>query len=71
MKVNCPLLAAKTTQVLVPATLRITDGHQGKTDPSRGEGRAFQLGVEEARATPYIVTGTFLINSLPALILFN
>src|SRR5581483_10109540 len=34
-------------------------------------GRAYQLKVEEARETPKVVTGTFSVNSIPAVVLFD
>lgn len=50
MKANCPLLnPIGIIQAFVPATLRITDGQQGKVKALRDKGRAFQLMVEEAR----------------------
>ena len=40
--------------------LRITDGRQGRMEPSRDRGRAFQLTFVELRAAPYGVTCIFL-----------
>ena len=56
-KSQCLSLAA-VGKVLAPApaTLRITDGHQGRVETSVAKSRASQLTVEEARATPNVVT---------------
>lgn len=93
VKANCPSLSTRPAQVPTLATLRTTDGSQGRADPPRARVRAFQLTAEEARATPNVVSGmflslilliifcvmimfvsllgTFLVNSLPALVLFE
>ena len=44
----------------MPATLRITDGSQGRAEPPKARGRAFQLTAEEAKTTPDVVAGMFL-----------
>ncbi|KAI3522318.1 hypothetical protein L1887_11858 [Cichorium endivia] len=56
------LNALKTggVQAPTPATLRITDGRQGRAEAPKGKGRAFQLTAEEACTAPDVVTGTFL-----------
>ena len=58
-KANCPQLTAASVPVkaLAPATLRITDGRQGKAEAPVVRSRAFQLTTEEARAAPDVVTG--------------
>ena len=43
-----------------PATLRITDGRQGRAEAPVAKSRAFQMIAEEARATPDVVTGMYL-----------
>ena len=42
-----------------PATLRITGGGQGGAEPSRAQGRAFQLIAEEVRAEPDTAASMF------------
>ncbi|KAI3735710.1 hypothetical protein L6452_15220 [Arctium lappa] len=42
-----------------------------KENPPKVPGRAFQMTVEEARTSTNVVSGTFLINSVPARILFD
>ena len=46
---------------LVPATLRISDGHQGWADALAAKSRVYQLTAEEARATPDVVTYMYLL----------
>lgn len=55
MKDNYPLLLARSTQDLTLATLRVTDGRQGKADTPKARVRAFQLTLEEARAAPNVI----------------
>ena len=57
-KANCPMLTASApVKAPAPATLRITDGRQGKAEAPVVRSRAFQLTAEEARAAPDVVTG--------------
>ncbi|KAJ9543618.1 hypothetical protein OSB04_023325 [Centaurea solstitialis] len=42
-----------------------------KVDPPRTRASMFQLMAEEAKEEPYVVTGTFSVNSVPALVLFD
>ncbi|KAI3758179.1 hypothetical protein L6452_05732 [Arctium lappa] len=42
-----------------------------KKNPPRVPGRAFQMTADEAKASADVVSGTFLINSVPAHILFD
>ncbi|KAI3672891.1 hypothetical protein L6452_38991 [Arctium lappa] len=51
--------------------LRITDGRVGQAGTEAARGRVHQLKVDEAQATPKVVTGTFLINSVPAVVMFD
>ena len=52
--------------------MKAIDGSSGKkSDTSKVRGRAFQMTVEEAKAKPDAMTGTFPVNSLPALVLFD
>ena len=58
-KANCPQLTAASAPVKAPApaTLRITDGRQGKAEAPVVRIRVFELTTEEARAAPDVVTG--------------
>jgi hypothetical protein len=44
---------------------------EDKVEVPKPRGRAFQLTAEEAKVEPDVVTGTFLVNSIPAHILFD
>ena len=60
-KANCPQLTASAPfKAPTPATLRITDGRQGKAEAPVVRSRAFQLTTEEACTTPDVVTGMIL-----------
>ena len=52
-------------------TLRITDDRQGWGDVMVAKSRAFQFTVEDARSAPNVVTGSFLVNSISILMLFD
>ncbi|KAJ9563234.1 hypothetical protein OSB04_008394 [Centaurea solstitialis] len=54
-----------------PSTLHITNGRSGTADTQSARGRAFQMTAEEAHAAPKSVTGTFFVNSMHALVLFD
>ncbi|KAI3771935.1 hypothetical protein L6452_03107 [Arctium lappa] len=58
VKKDCPKLVSGS----VPAR---------KENPPKVQSRAFQMTAEEARASADVVSGTFLINSVPARILFD
>ncbi|KAK1413191.1 hypothetical protein QVD17_34962 [Tagetes erecta] len=67
MRNDCPELKARDGKV--------AEGSR-KTEVKRLEvpkprGRAFQITAEEAKIVPDVVAGTFLINSLPAYVLFD
>ncbi|XP_023743260.1 uncharacterized protein LOC111891437 [Lactuca sativa] len=64
--VDCLRLSGGAVVVTAPATLRITDGRQGKTETPVVKSRA-----DEAQAAPNVVTGTFLVNGLSDLVLFD
>ena len=52
--------------------MKAIDGGSGKkNDVAKVRGRAFQMSVEEAKAESDVVTGTFPVSSLPALVLFD
>ena len=59
VKVNYPLLAVIPVQAPSPTTLRITDGRQGRAEPPRARGTAFQLTIEEPRVELDVVTSMF------------
>ena len=60
-KANCPQLTASApVKAPAPATLRITDGRQGKAEAPVVRSQAFQLTTEEARVEPDVVTGMIL-----------
>ena len=59
MRANCPKLVARPVQAPAPATLRIIGGGQGGADPSRAQGRAFQLTAKEVRSEPDAAAGMF------------
>ncbi|KAI3759354.1 hypothetical protein L6452_07105 [Arctium lappa] len=42
-----------------------------RVNPSRVPGRAFQMTTDEAKASVDVVSGTFLLNSVPARVLFD
>ncbi|XP_052626750.1 uncharacterized protein LOC111890364 [Lactuca sativa] len=71
VKANYSSLAARPAQAPAPTTLMIIDGSQGRTEPPRARGRAFQLTAWEASATQNVVTGKFRVKSIPALALFD
>ncbi|XP_052622888.1 uncharacterized protein LOC111885268 [Lactuca sativa] len=65
------LAAAGKVMAPAPATLRITDGRQGRAETLVAKSRTFQLTTEEARAAPDVVTGSFLVNDISAMVLFD
>ena len=68
---ECPV-SARSAQNSGTASVKAIDGSLGKKiDVPKVRGRAFQMTVEEAKAEPDVVTGTFPVNSLPALVLFD
>ncbi|KAI3669067.1 hypothetical protein L6452_40288 [Arctium lappa] len=49
-----------------------TGGNQGRKDnPPKATRRAFRMSTEEAKASTDVVSGTFLVNSVPACTLFD
>ncbi|XP_035834327.1 uncharacterized protein LOC118482773 [Helianthus annuus] len=42
-----------------------------KEDAAKAKGRMFQISTEEARAHPNVVSGIFMINSIPTYVLFD
>ena len=47
-----------------PATLRITDGRQGRAEVRVAKSRAFQLTAEEEQASPDVVKSMYLLHYL-------
>ncbi|XP_023743042.1 uncharacterized protein LOC111891204 [Lactuca sativa] len=69
---QCPSMAAiGQVLALAPATLRITDGRQDRAEKPVAKRRSFQLTAEEARASPDVVTGSFLANNISPMVLFD
>ena len=69
-KAHCPSLdAARSVSAPAPATLRITDGRQGRSNVHVVKSKAFQLSAKEARATLDVVKGMYLL--LTSLYLLN
>ncbi|XP_023754904.2 uncharacterized protein LOC111903358 [Lactuca sativa] len=58
-RADCPKLQGGEGEVAmpVPTIMRITDGCPAKVEAPAVKSRAFQLGTEEARAAPDVVTG--------------
>ena len=63
MKAQCPLLAARPVQAPSSATLRLTEGGQGRAEPPKAPGRAYQLVTEEIRFEPEVSFGMFSVLS--------
>ena len=62
MKAHCPTLAtAGLVSAPALATLRITNGRQGRVDVPAAKSMAFQLMEKKARAAPDVVTGMYLL----------
>ena len=56
-KADCTRLSRGALVTPTPTTLRIIDGRQGKAEARVVKSRAFQMTIDEARATPDVVTG--------------
>ncbi|KAI3810872.1 hypothetical protein L1987_20495 [Smallanthus sonchifolius] len=50
---------------------RVAENEVKRIEAPKPRGRAFQITAEEAKDVPNIVSGTFLLNSLPAYVLFD
>ena len=61
-KTECPKL------LMNPEPLRAVEG---KKDAAKTKARAFTITAEEAKAEPDVVSGTFLVNKVPATVLFD
>ncbi|KAI3706750.1 hypothetical protein L6452_24692 [Arctium lappa] len=64
VKMNCPKLVGGYHGNSVGSTARVEQ-------PPRVPIRAFRMSTEEAKETADVVSGTFLVNSLPARVLFD
>ncbi|KAJ9544945.1 hypothetical protein OSB04_024652 [Centaurea solstitialis] len=68
---ECPT-AAVSTEISGSAPVKaIEGGPSKKVEAPRTRARVFQLTANEAKAEPDVVTGIFLVNSMPALVLFD
>ncbi|KAJ9556780.1 hypothetical protein OSB04_011394 [Centaurea solstitialis] len=68
---ECPT-AAVSTEISGSAPVKaIEGGPSKKVEAKRTRARVFQLTANEAKAEPDVVTGIFLVNSMPALVLFD
>ncbi|KAJ9548849.1 hypothetical protein OSB04_021392 [Centaurea solstitialis] len=68
---ECPMTSGSTqTTETVPVKAAET-GASKKPEIPKSRARVFHLTTEEAKEEPDVVTGTFLVNSLPALVLFD
>ena len=54
-----------------PTNLRITDARQGRVEAPTVRKKAFQLTVEEAQATPNMVTGMYLLLISLCILIFD
>ncbi|KAK1432009.1 hypothetical protein QVD17_08873 [Tagetes erecta] len=68
MKNDCPELTAIGGKVTEESK---TTENVKKMEVPKPRGRAFQITAEEAKVVPDVVAGTFLVNSLPAYVLFD
>ncbi|KAI3700658.1 hypothetical protein L2E82_45295 [Cichorium intybus] len=73
VKADCPSLKTGGGALKTPVTapLCITDGRTGQVGTERAHGRAFQLTAEEVQSTLKVVAGTFRVNNVPGIVLFD
>ncbi|KAJ9563166.1 hypothetical protein OSB04_008326 [Centaurea solstitialis] len=68
---ECPMTSG-STQTMGTAPVKAAEtGASKKPELPKSRARVFHLTAEEAKEEPDVVTGTFLVNSLPALVLFD
>lgn len=67
-KVDCPRLIGGVVTVRALATLRITDGHEGRAESPLVRNWAFQLQTNETRVPPHAIVGMFHFYFLHALL---
>ena len=63
MKAQCPLMASRSVHAPTLATLRLTDGGQGRAEPPKALGRAYQLMTEEIRSLLEVSADMFSVLS--------
>ncbi|XP_076891657.1 uncharacterized protein LOC143543153 [Bidens hawaiensis] len=68
MKMDCPQLRTRNGNATEGSR---TAENVKKLETQKPRGRAFQITAEEAKVIPDVVTGTFIIKSLPAYVLFD
>ncbi|KAJ9538874.1 hypothetical protein OSB04_031607 [Centaurea solstitialis] len=68
-KTDCPQL--KRGGSSAPRDRALTVKDDGKAAPAPARSRAFRMTAEEAEEAPDVVTGTFLVNSIRAKVLFD
>ncbi|KAI3522357.1 hypothetical protein L1887_00076 [Cichorium endivia] len=71
VKADCPKATSGSVRAPAPSTLRITSGGTKKPEVPKAQGRVFQLTAEEAKTASDVVAGTFNVNFVPALVLFD
>lgn len=71
MHADFSLLVIRAMHAPVPTISCITDGIQRRAEAPKATGRAYQLTSEASRATPDIVTGMFLVNSMSEIFLIE
>ncbi|TLX69465.1 hypothetical protein E9993_22995, partial [Labilibacter sediminis] len=72
LKRNCPTLQRQATESLASVRQPTKAGSSMKREGvPRAVGRAYNITPDEARDDPKVVTGTFLVNSHPAHVLFD
>ncbi|KAJ9536067.1 hypothetical protein OSB04_un000770 [Centaurea solstitialis] len=69
LKPDCPQLRGRG--VNYPGGSQGNRGNTQKPDQPKAKGRAFQMTTAEAEETPGVITGTFLVNSICAKVLFD
>ncbi|KAJ9544424.1 hypothetical protein OSB04_024131 [Centaurea solstitialis] len=68
---ECPMAAVSSEISGSTPVKAIEGGPSKKVEATRTRARVFQLTADEAKAEPDVVTGIFLVNSMPALVLFD
>ncbi|KAI3518313.1 hypothetical protein L1887_06895 [Cichorium endivia] len=71
VKADCPKATSGSVRAPAPSTLRITSGGTKKPEVPKAQGQVFQLTAEEAKTASDVVAGTFNVNFVPALVLFD
>ncbi|KAI3744341.1 hypothetical protein L1987_57420 [Smallanthus sonchifolius] len=66
---ECPELKQQTENTGEGS--RVAENEVKRIEAPKPRGRAFQITIEEAKDVPDVVSGTFLLNSLPTCVLFD